>query len=138
MKGPVFVDSNIWLYSFLKQDERKREIAKTLIKSISSSSLFLSTQIVNEVCFNLKKNNFPEMEIKEILSSFYRDFKVIPCDEKIMLRASDLREKYSISFWDSLVLAIAIKARCMILYTEDMQHNQVIEKKLKIINPFLD
>ena len=26
---------------------------------------------------------------------------------------------------------------CDILYSEDMQHNQVIDEKLKIINPFL-
>ncbi|MBA4391874.1 MAG: nucleic-acid-binding protein, partial [Syntrophus sp. (in: bacteria)] len=26
--------------------------------------------------------------------------------------------------------------KCTILYSEDMQHGQVIEKKLKIVNPF--
>jgi predicted nucleic acid-binding protein len=70
MKEPVFIDSNIWLYSFLKQDEKKRKIAKRLIKSIKPDTISISTQIINEVCFNLKRNNFPELEIKEIASSF--------------------------------------------------------------------
>lgn len=51
MKEPVFIDSNIWLYSFLKQDEKKREIAKRLIKSINRNLISVSTQIINEVCF---------------------------------------------------------------------------------------
>jgi len=33
MNERVFIDSNIWLYSFLRQDEEKRKAAKTLIKS---------------------------------------------------------------------------------------------------------
>jgi predicted nucleic acid-binding protein len=136
MKGPAFIDSNIWLYAFLKQDEEKRETAKKLIKSIKSNSLYVSTQIINEVSFNLTKNKFPESEIKEILSSFYNDFRVVCFSEKIMLKASGLREKYFVSFWDSLVISAAIEAKCTALYSEDMQHNQVIEKKLKIINPF--
>ncbi len=74
---------------------------------------------------------------KEIISSFYNDFRVIPFSEELILRASDLREKYSVSFWDSLVLSTAIEAECKYLYSEDMQHNQIIEKTLKIVNPFV-
>ncbi len=136
MTSPVFIDSNIWLYSFLKQEEEKRKASKKLIKSIKQDRIYVSTQIINEVCYNLKKNNFPETEIKEILSSFYSDFKVIHFTGKIMLNASELREKYFFSFWDSLVIASALSEECAVIYSEDMQHNQTIEKKLKIINPF--
>jgi predicted nucleic acid-binding protein len=31
---------------------------------------------------------------------------------------------------------LALESNCSVLYTEDLQHGQVIEKKLKIINPF--
>lgn len=136
MKEPVFIDSNIWLYSFLRQDEEKRKTAKKLIKSSKRKSTFVSTQIINEVCFNLKKNSVPESEIKEILTSFYSDYKVIYFSEAIMYNASELREKYSISFWDSLVMAAALTRDCKILYSEDMQHGQVFEDKLTIKNPF--
>ena len=136
MKEPVFIDSNIWLYSFLRQDEEKRKSAKNLIKSSKRKTTFVSTQIINEVCFTLKKNNVPESEIKEILTSFYNDYKVIYFSEAIMYNASELREKYSISFWDSLVIAAALTRDCKILYSEDMQDGQVFEKKLTIKNPF--
>ena len=138
MKRPVFIDSNIWLYSFLKQEEaeEKRKSAKRLIKSIKQGYICVSILIINEVCYNLKKNGFPESEIKEILISFYSDFKVIRFTGEIMLKASELREKHSFSFWDSLVIAAALSDECAVIYSEDMQHNQTIEKKIKIINPF--
>jgi predicted nucleic acid-binding protein len=49
-----------------------------------------------------------------------------------------LKEKYHYSWWDSLVLASALENGCQIVYSEDMQHEQVIEDSLKIINPFLE
>ncbi len=50
--------------------------------------------------------------------------------------ASELREKYSLSFWDSLIVASALWAECSILYTEDMQHGLKVEEKLTVLNPF--
>jgi predicted nucleic acid-binding protein len=136
MRPPVFVDSNIWLYAFLKQEEKKRKKAKKLIKSIKNDSLWISTQVINEVCFNLRKNNFPESEIKEIVSSFYNDYRVVYFKKEIMINASAFRERYSLSFWDSLVIASALFVSCETLCSEDMHHNQIIESKLRIINPF--
>jgi predicted nucleic acid-binding protein len=37
----------------------------------------------------------------------------------------------------TLTLSAAIESEASILYSEDMQHNQLIEKQLRIINPFL-
>jgi len=51
-----------------------------------------------------------------------------------------LIEKYSFSFWDSLIVATAIKNGCNTLFTEDLQHNQRItfgKKHLTVINPFI-
>ena len=44
--------------------------------------------------------------------------------------------KYKFSYWNSLIIASALQNNCTILYSEDMQHNQLIENKLRIINPF--
>ena len=47
-ESAYFVDTNIWLYSFIKsQDEEKSKIAKFII---SGSSIIISTQIINEMC----------------------------------------------------------------------------------------
>ncbi len=48
----------------------------------------------------------------------------------------DIKKRYRFSYWDSLIIASALENNCSILYSEDMQHSQVIEDNLKIINPF--
>jgi predicted nucleic acid-binding protein len=48
-----------------------------------------------------------------------------------------LRKAYSLSYWDSLIIAAAIDAGCVTLFSEDMQHGQTIEGCLTIINPFI-
>ena len=52
--------------------------------------------------------------------------------------AFNLRQQQNISFWDSLIVAAALENNCSILYTENLQHNQLIENRIKIINPFKD
>mgnify|MGYP001002970320 FL=1 len=54
-----------------------------------------------------------------------------------LLLASDLRERYKFAYWDSLIVAAALDAGCDTLYTEDMQHKQVIDGRLRLINPFV-
>ena len=51
--------------------------------------------------------------------------------------ARNLLDRYDFQLFDSIVVASALEADCQILYSEDFQHNQFIEGKLKIINPFL-
>jgi predicted nucleic acid-binding protein len=52
-------------------------------------------------------------------------------------RCWDMRLKYRYNYWDCLILASALENDCGILYTEDLQHGQIIEKSLEIVNPFL-
>ena len=44
--------------------------------------------------------------------------------------------QYGFSFWDSMMVASALNNHCSILYSEDLQHSQIIEDRLQIINPF--
>lgn len=133
----VFLDSNIWLYSFIKtQDSFKREKAKNII--LSSNNIFISDQVVNEVCVNLlKKTQMNEVEIKELIKSFYKKYSVMTFNQNLLLSASDIREKYQTSFWDSLIISSALNCNCEIVYTEDLQHNQLFENKVKVVNPFI-
>jgi predicted nucleic acid-binding protein len=52
------------------------------------------------------------------------------------LRASRLRSQQAFSYWDSLIVSAALEAGCTLLYSEDMQHGQLVEGQLRIINPF--
>jgi predicted nucleic acid-binding protein len=50
--------------------------------------------------------------------------------------ASAIAEKYGYRIYDALIVASALEARCTILYSEDMQDGQVIDRRLTIRNPF--
>jgi predicted nucleic acid-binding protein len=54
------------------------------------------------------------------------------------LQAQQLRENYCFSFWDSLIVAAALKANCETLYSEDMQDGLLVNKTLRIINPLIN
>jgi predicted nucleic acid-binding protein len=56
-------------------------------------------------------------------------------NQNTFLKAINIREQFSFSFWDSLILASAIESGSEVLYSEDMQDNFSIEG-VKISNPF--
>jgi predicted nucleic acid-binding protein len=53
------------------------------------------------------------------------------------LKASQVRQQYLLSFWDSIIVASALTAGVSVLYSEDMQHGLMIEEQLQVRNPFV-
>jgi predicted nucleic acid-binding protein len=97
----------------------------------------VSTQVINEVCaVLLKKAKLSEITIREIIQEFYQGCIVVEIDYNIIVIASDLRSQYSLSFWDSLIVASALAGGADTLYSEDMQHGLIVSQQLTIINPF--
>ncbi|HXG68671.1 MAG TPA: PIN domain-containing protein [Blastocatellia bacterium] len=134
-KEPCFIDTNVWLYAFIQsQDQNKSAIAKTIIQQ---SEIIVSAQVINEVCVNLiKKAHFDEPRIQQLIHSFYHKYSVAALEEAVLLTASDLRQKWQLSFWDSVIVSSALSGGATILYSEDMHSGLVIENRLRIINPF--
>ena len=52
-------------------------------------------------------------------------------------RGLEVIERYKFSLYDSLIVASALIAGVKVLYSEDLQHGQVIDHQLRIVNPFL-
>jgi len=132
MKDKIFCDSNIFLYAFGDADEEKKNIASNII----TNNCTISTQVINEVSNNMvKKLKFDEYQIKRFIISCYKKYEIINFEKNIFLSASDIRNNYNISYYDSLIVASALSSNATILYSEDMQHNQKIENII-IVNPF--
>lgn len=129
-----FVDTNIWLYAFIETDDEQKSVAaKSVIRKLD---LVVSIQIINEVCVNmLRKVSLPEKDIQGLIIAFYEKYTVVDIDKVTLLKASELREKHSLSYWDSLIVANALNADCAVLYSEDMQDGLQIEQRLTVINP---
>jgi predicted nucleic acid-binding protein len=52
-----------------------------------------------------------------------------------VIQASEIQERYRLSFWDSMIVVTAAKSRADILVTEDLNPGQIIEGVL-VKNPF--
>lgn len=134
----IFADTNIWFYAFVRgqnpEDQRKNDVAAQLIPKRPE----LSVQVVNELSVNLlKKAAYDEARLQQLIQAIYRSHRVHPLPYDTLMRASRLREGYLFSYWDSLIVAAALEGDCTMLYSEDMQHDQMIEQSLRIHNPFL-
>ncbi len=84
----------------------------------------------------LKKSVLPENEMQQAASDYLNMLRFVSVCQVTIRQALELRERYALSLWDSLLLSSALEANCSVLYTEDLQHGQVIEGTLRIVNPF--
>lgn len=134
MRDKVFVDSNVLLY-LLGNDERKKDIAKIILKARPS----ISAQVVSENV-NVLLKKFTELTLKDIsghakMLSLYCTINTL--NVSTIEKAFEIREKYHFQWYDCTILSAAILDGCTIIYSEDMQHGQLIENTLAIVNPFL-
>jgi predicted nucleic acid-binding protein len=64
------------------------------------------------------------------------------CDEVAAIqrhtidKALTLKDIYGYSYYDCLIIASALENDCEVLFSEDMTNEQIVENRLKIINPF--
>ncbi|MFI3136361.1 MAG: PIN domain-containing protein [Methylococcaceae bacterium] len=135
MNAKPFIDTNIWVYAHLQDvNNNKCNIALALLEALPI--LVSSTQVLNEYYSVMLKNKVADCLIQdnaEIIIAI-ADMQLIRI--ATIRLAHEIKLKYGFSYWDSLIVASALEAECQCLYSEDMQHKQLIESSLIIINPF--
>jgi predicted nucleic acid-binding protein len=133
MRDKFFVDTNLWIY--LHSTDSILEKNKKVVSLIDDhfEDIIISTQVLGEIFSVLIKKGFKKKEqAKEIILNLSEHFEVIGISEQTVRKAVDLSLQYNFSHWDSLIVSSALESGCTILYTEDMQHGQVIENTLTI------
>lgn len=135
MPDRVFIDSNILIYVYSADEPIKQQRAEKLL--MAHDTVFISTQTINEfVSVLLKKKMLSTPQVVLAINEFFKIFVIETIDQITIQKAIELVIKYRYSYFDSLMLASALMSNCSILYSEDMHHAHLIEKSLKIINPF--
>ena len=134
----IFLDSNIWLYALIThQATQKTSMAKNLIRD-NRSEIIMSSQVIIEVGVNLlRKGSFSEPQVAKFIKDSYQNFQVVNVTEIILLKASELRAKYSLSYFDSMIVSAALDSKSSVLYSEDMHNGLVVEGQMIITNPFV-
>ena len=127
-----FFDTNVLLY-LLSADPAKADRAEALLASGGT----ISVQVLNEFAsVALRKLEMPVAELREVLEPVRIVCEVEPVTEDTHDRALALVERYGFSFYDASLIAAALRAGCARLYSEDLQHGQVIDRQLRLLNPF--
>lgn len=135
MNDKIFFDSNILVYAHTDVDGRKQLVAQKLIADNFS---FISTQVLQEIANTLnKKFKHPWIDVEKTLTDSIRNNNLYTNNQQTVIEACRLAQRYQFSFYDSLIISAALQSDCSILYSEDLNNGQVIEGKLKIINPFI-
>lgn len=133
MTDKLTLDTNILIYAFGKEDDIRKLIAKEIITKCN----IISLQVVNETVYVLlKKFKFKLPEVDPVINFMRQNFIISDLNIRTLDQTIKISANYGFSFWDSMMLASALENHCSILYSEDMQHNQIIEGRLQIINPF--
>lgn len=137
MSDNVFLDTNLWVYFFSKDPLDKVEKVTGIVNA-QLPSLIISTQVFGEL-YNVltRKRIFGNTEALSIVTGLVNRTVVVDIDTPKVLQAMEVNIRYGYSYWDSLIISTALQSNCSVLYSEDMQHDQLIEGKLRIVNPFV-
>jgi predicted nucleic acid-binding protein len=133
-KADNFFDTNVMLYLF-SEDDIKADRAESIV----SSGGVISVQVLNEFAsVAYRKLKLSYAEIRESLEIVRAVCKVQAVTVEVHEQGLLIAENYGFALYDSMIISSALQAGCSMLYTEDMQHGQEIEGRLKLVNPFLD
>ena len=138
-QGKIFLDSNILVYFVDEHDSKKQKIAEKLIKnSVEMKTGVLSTQSLQEFYSVVTRKSLCSKEqAKTIVEKFRNTLPITQISVSHILKAIDISIQTQFSFWDSLIVSAAHSSGCVIVYSEDMNHNQLVNG-VKIINPFIN
>lgn len=134
MSDRAFFDTNVLIYAQSTTDAVKREIVRSLP---DEHAVVLSTQVLSE-CANVFTRNqgLSAEEARQKLLLIARGCEVLPVTTEIVFDALRIAARYRYRFYDSQIIAAALAAGVRILFSEDMQHGQVIDGALLIRSPF--
>jgi predicted nucleic acid-binding protein len=127
-----FFDTSVLLY-LLSDDSVKADRIETLLAARG----VISVQVLNEFAVvALRKLKMPLNEVREILDTIRAVCAVEPITVETHDRGLAVFERYRFSLYDSMLVATALISGAKILYSEDLQHGQIIDNQLRVTNPF--
>lgn len=132
-----FLDTNVLLYSISRNPDEsfKRERAISLLDQDSGA---LSIQVLQEFYVQATRGSRADAITHEFAAGLietWRRFRIQDITLPVLNSALQIRKGYGLSYWDSAIVAAARTLGCDQLYTEDLNHGQIVEG-LAIIDPF--
>ena len=129
-----FFDTDVLLYTASK-DAAKAARAETLI----AAGGIISVQVLNEIAnVARRKMGLAWAETRALLATVRGLLSVQPITITVHDDGLALAERYGLSIYDGMIAASALQAGCDTLWSEDMQDGMVLDRQVRILNPFVE
>jgi predicted nucleic acid-binding protein len=130
------VDTNILIYVQDPRDPIKQAKAEALVKSLPDGALLW--QVANEYLAASRKLAPLGYNLAQAFQdiSYWRNvWTTILPTWAVMDKAEDLRQRFNLSFWDSMIVAACVDGGVTRLYSEDFDAYKQIDG-VQLVNPF--
>jgi predicted nucleic acid-binding protein len=136
MIADAMVDTNVLIYaaSKLPEDRNKTIVAMGLLQK---TGLGLSAQVLQEFLVVSTRKVKKPWTLDDALDwiEVFEELPCIPVDAALVRYGAELAVRYDLSYWDGAILAAAHRLNAPILYTEDLNHDQLYGS-VRVVNPF--
>ena len=134
------VDTNVLVYAIDSSEPSKQAQAIDLLNElIPSSTSLLLWQVAGEYLSCLRRfaaaGRFPQSDIEADVLDLLSMFPLVLPSEGVIRRSLSLMSRYSLSHWDSMLIAACIEAGIDTLYSEDLDAGMKYDS-VSTINPF--
>ena len=139
MSDKCFVDTNILVYAHDRSAGLKHQRAQMLLEQLwDSGQGVLSTQVLQELCVNLRRKASQPLPVEEVrqLIRDYSTWEIVTNTAESVLQALDIEMRYKTSFWDALIFQAAESSGASILYSEDLATGQRYGA-IQVVNPLI-
>jgi len=137
-----FIDTNIFVYALLASEPLKKQRAVQLLEqALATHSGCISYQVIQEfanVATRKFAKRFTADECQQFIDAAMQPLNRVSSSTELVHAALALQSSTGYGFYDSLMLAGALQSGATVVFSEDLQHNQLIDGSLRIVNPFLN
>lgn len=135
----VLIDTNILVYMHDPRDKHKHARSSAIVDRLATEGVaVLSVQCLNEF-YRAVRWRIPEPltanDALHEVGRYARNCRVLALTDTAALDGMRACEQYSMSFWDSLIWAVAKEGGVPYLLTEDFDDGAAIEG-VRFVNPF--
>ncbi|MFA7303158.1 MAG: PIN domain-containing protein [Methanoregula sp.] len=139
--NPALIDTNLLVYAFDADSGDKQQAAQELLSrcwrhemqfAVSTQNLAEFSAIVREKVSHPASGD--EVRAFLYVITEFRDWTILTYGAETVIRAHEIRDNYSLHFWDALLVATMEENSIRTIYTEDKHFTRV--PWLKRINPF--
>lgn len=139
MSDRIFLDTNVLVYLFDHDAPDKQRRAREIFgRGDDQGRLIVSTQVLQEFYVSVTRKLTDPLDPHVAYQAVQdlAELPVVQIDVPIIFAAISRHQTDQVSFWDALIIEAARVGGAQVLYSEDLQHERVMDG-LRIENPFL-